>query len=157
TLTSMRKWAIGGAVLVAVVLAAIAVLHSQPVRTRLLAAVLAPLEEAGDGVRVESIDYHPQNPTADLSGATACTSASPSTPFFAAQAIHASLPWKSLFGSFVFQRVDLTAPRVTLIRDAEGRTNWPSNSTKPPDATPTRLSIKGARVSDLAFVWNDEQ
>jgi outer membrane protein assembly factor BamA/autotransporter translocation and assembly factor TamB len=156
-LKARRKWAIGGAALIAVALVAVAILHSPPVRNRLLATVIARLEQAGYVVRVDGIGYNLLTLTADLSGVSIATTTAPSKPFFAANAIHASLPWRSFFGSFAFDRVDLTAPRITLIRDAEGHTNWPASSTKPADAKPMRISIGQARVTDLVFAWSDEQ
>jgi outer membrane protein assembly factor BamA/autotransporter translocation and assembly factor TamB len=156
-LEARRKWAIGAAVLIAIALVAVAILHSPPVRNRLLATVIARLEQAGYVVGVDGIGYNLLTLTADLSGVSIATTTARSKPFFAANAIHASLPWRSLFGSFVFDRVDLTAPRVTLVRDAEGHVNWPASSTKPPDARPVRISIGQARVTDLIFVWDDEQ
>ena len=154
-MSTRRKLAIGGAAIAAIVLAAIAIVHSPPVRNRLLAIVTERLAQNGVVARIDGFSYNALTRTVHLSGVTLATPAAASTPFFSAKDIEAAFPAGALFGHLQLNRVELTAPRITLVRDGTGHTNWPAGSSEP--SKPLTLSIGRARVDNLVFAFTDEQ
>lgn len=151
-MTARRIAAISGAIIV-VALLAVAAFHSRPARARVLAAAIAWLARTGYVARVGAVDYNLLTLTVHLSDVTLATS---STPFFSAKEVHASFPSRILFGRIDIERVEIVAPRITLLRDADGRDNWTTGANQPATAPP-RIRIGRARVSDLVLIWNDEQ
>ena len=155
-LTRRRIAIIGGGV-VALALLAVVAIHSPPVRARVLRVLVSRLAESGYVVNAAGIDYNLATLTVHLSAVTLATSRAPSKPFFAAQEIDAVFPWGVLLGRVDVTRVEVVAPRVTLLRDADGRDNWTIETRRPSSAAPSSVRIGYARVSELLFVWADQQ
>jgi autotransporter translocation and assembly factor TamB len=151
-LTARRIAAISGAIIV-VALLAVATFHSRPVRARVLATAIAWLARTGYVARVGAIDYNLLTLTVHLSDVTLAAS---STPFFSAKEVHASFPSRIVFGRIDITRMEIVAPRITLLRDADGRDNWTTGANRPA-TTPPRIRIGRARISDLVLIWNDER
>jgi outer membrane protein assembly factor BamA/autotransporter translocation and assembly factor TamB len=150
-----RRWVAAGAAIATLVIVAIAALHSPPVRSRLLAIITARLVQNGVVARVDGLDYNLFTRTVHLSGVTLATPSAAATPFFSANDVRATFPLRTFFGHLEIQSLELESPRVTLLRDRDGRTNWPAGSNEP--AKPLSLAIGRARVGNLAFAWTDEQ
>jgi outer membrane protein assembly factor BamA/autotransporter translocation and assembly factor TamB len=154
--TKRRIAVIGGGV-IAVALLAVAAVHSPRARARVLGVLNSQLAQSGYVAGVGGIDYNLATLTVRLSDVTLATSRTPSKPFFAAKQIDASFPWGVLFGRVDVTRLEVLAPRITLLRDADGSDNWTTETTRPSSAAPSSVRIGYARVSHLVFIWTDEQ
>jgi outer membrane protein assembly factor BamA/autotransporter translocation and assembly factor TamB len=151
---SRRVRIIAGAVAVAVLV--VAVLHSPPVRLRVLRLLVSRVAAAGYVLQSDRIDYNLFTLTVRLDGVKLAIPGAVQTPFFAASQVSASLSWSIVAGRIALRDVEILSPVVTLHRDVLGRDNWTVASTSTSTPGFTALPIAHLRVAGLEAKWIDD-
>jgi hypothetical protein len=104
--------------------AAFAVLHTAPVRARMLALLEARLARIGIVATADALEYNLATRDVRVRGLRLAVASNP-RPFLTAGEVHAVLGWGVFAGRIDIDRLDLSHARVDLVRTADGRTNWP--------------------------------
>jgi translocation and assembly module TamA len=135
----------------------LAVLHTPPVRKRLLARVASRLEASGLVFHADRLDYDLTRLDVRLHGLTMATPGTANEPFLRAGEVHARFGWGVLLGHIDVDVLEIANPRVTLVRTAGGTVNWPSSQGQVGQAREVGPVGRAARVriSDLVVVWRD--
>jgi outer membrane protein insertion porin family len=109
-----------------VLLFALAVVHTAPVRALVLRRVVAVVRASyGIDVRAGSLSYNVLTLSADLQGAELASVDTPSEPFATADALGVTFGARTLIGDVKLRRVSLAAPRITITRHEDGTDNLP--------------------------------
>jgi outer membrane protein assembly factor BamA/autotransporter translocation and assembly factor TamB len=135
----------------------LAVLHTPPVRKRMLAWVASRLEASGLVFHADRLDYDLTRLDVRLHGLTMATPDTANEPFLRAGEVHARFGWAVLLGRIDVDVLEIANPRVTLVRTAGGTVNWPSSQGQVGQAREVGQVGRAARVriSDLVVVWRD--
>ncbi len=155
-LARRRPWltVLGGAAILGFI--ALALLQAPPVRARILAWLASRLEPSGIVLRADDLAYDLSRLAIRIRGLTLATPAAPAEPFLTANEVRAVFGWSVLAGKIDVRVLELTHLRVTLVRTADGTTNWPSEGREQPPGRPSYdLHFGRVRVPDLDIVWRD--
>jgi outer membrane protein assembly factor BamA/autotransporter translocation and assembly factor TamB len=134
----------------------VALLHSPPVRKRVLGLLTSRLAAAGYVLQADQIDYNLFTLTARLDGVKLAIPSAVQTPFLVANQITVSVPWSILTGRIALSSLEVVSPAVTLHRDASGRDNWTAGSGSGSPAGLVALPIGHLRIANLEVKWTDE-
>jgi len=158
TYSKAHRWRIVIAALIASVAIVAALIHTPPVRARVLSSVLSRLPAAGIEATIDGLDYNLFTLTVGLRSVTLSAVGS-DVPFFSADAIRVDLPWSLLAGTLAVQSLEVDRPRVAVVRGENGSLNLPEMAANDADADPQplgpvridRLAIRelDARYADL--------
>jgi outer membrane protein assembly factor BamA/autotransporter translocation and assembly factor TamB len=154
-LARRRPWltVLGGAAILGFV--SLALLQAPPVRARILAWVASRLEPSGIVLRADDLQYDLSRLEIRIRGLTLATPTAPAEPFLSANEVHAVFGWGVLAGRIDVRVFELTHPRVTLVRTADGTSNWPSEGGVQPPGRAYDIHFGRVRVPDLDIVWRD--
>jgi outer membrane protein assembly factor BamA/autotransporter translocation and assembly factor TamB len=153
----LYRLALAGLALAGVGLIAALLVHTAPVRARLL-GWLSETMRVRYGLRLEVAAFHYNFATRSIRlGGVQVTAAGPGTragtPLFYASSIEARLSWSVLRGRLALDTLELLEPRLALVQDAEGRWNWPSvagwapRAARPQVPPIGRLSVRSGSVA----------
>ena len=157
-----RRWlaAAGSALLFGLV--ALAVLHTPPVRARMLAWIASRLAAAGIVLQADQLDYSLARLDVRIRHLRLAASNRPSEPFLTAQEVRAVFGWRLLVGQIDVDRFEAAGLRIVLARNADSVLDLPAP--QPPSVrTPVQqhraplpeITFHRVRVSDLDVVWRD--
>ena len=150
-----RWWRIALAAAGICVVGAVTGLHLPFVRSRVLSLVADRLDQQGIHLEADRLGYNLLTLTVELDGVSvAARGVDP--PFLEIDAARINLPWSIVTGTLAAESVELTRPRLTLVRAADGSLNLPSTD---PDTSGGGLEgpihIGRLLVSDLAVSYDD--
>ena len=180
-----RKWSAVTAALAAAVLLLAALVHLAPVRARVLAAVAGRVRaQLGIDLAADRLDYNlltlsvrlvnvrltaatvrlKADTTDDAATNDAATGDAAAgdegetlPPFFEADAIAVDLPWSVIAGGLAIESIDVSRPRVTIVRDARGAFNLPVIPERDTSGPPLeRLPIGRLAIRDGEVTYLDE-
>lgn len=149
-----RRWLVRCAVVALLALIAVALTHAPPVRSRVLAFLLARLSRAGIVAHADRLDYNLARLEVHLDRVSLATPAATTTPFLTADHVHVVGDWRLLLGRFNIAVVELTHPRVVLTRTIDGASNWPAPQQRSATAPPA-IQVGRLNIPDLDLVWRD--
>src|SRR5437773_2564412 len=145
-------------------LVALAVLHTPPVRARMLAWTALRLGPAGLVLHADQLDYNLARLDVRLHHVTLATSRTPAEPFFSANEVHATFGWRLLAGRIDVTLFEAAHPRIVLTRTAESIRNWPGSGTVTQSGgeagggrrgSPYAIDIGCVHIPDLDIVCRD--
>ena len=123
-----ETWLVRIAVVALLALVGIAVLHTPPVRARVLGLVISRLARTGLVAQADRLDYNLAALVVRLHRVTLATPTARDTPFLTADDVHAALGWGILLGRINVTVFELAHPRIVLVRNSQGVANWPTSS-----------------------------
>jgi hypothetical protein len=151
-----RAVAVSAAVAAVVVLALLAVVHTPPVRSRALAWVARTLDTSfGLVLTADTFRYNLFTGGATLTNVRLAAKGHEAQPFFTAARVQADLPLAAYAGSLILDEVAVGGG-LEIVIDANGVSNLPGDDTdEEPPATPRSLALRGLRLTDFAFLYDD--
>jgi outer membrane protein assembly factor BamA/autotransporter translocation and assembly factor TamB len=154
----LRVLATATAVVVILGLALVALLHLPPVRSRALSWVVAELESRYDLLLTsDRLSYNLVSGGVTLTNVRLAARGFADQPFFTATRVHADVPLAAYAGRLILDDVAVEAGRLTIVTDAQGRSNLPERGEAPPPAEPGALALGGLHLHDFAFLYDDRQ
>ena len=150
-----RSWLAGIAVVALLALAGFAVLHAPPVRARALDLLISRLAQAGVVAHADRLDYNLATLDVRLHRVTLATPAVPDTPFLAADEVHATLGSGIVLGRVNITLLEVTHPRMVLVRNAQGVANWPASDTQSANSSFGFPGLGRVDIPDLDVAWRD--
>src|SRR6266581_1743389 len=145
-------------------LATLAVLHTPPVRARMLAWDASRLRPAGLVLHADQLDYNLARIDVRLHHLTLATSRTPAEPFFSADEVHVTFGWSVLAGRIDVTVFEAAHPRIVLVRTADSVRNWPGSGTGTQSSgqagegrrgSPYAITLGRVRIPDLDIVCRD--
>jgi outer membrane protein assembly complex protein YaeT len=158
-ITVWRVLAILAIAVVAMVVTAVLVLHTNPVQSRILRWSIEELERRFDlNLTADDLQYNLARRRVTLTNARLAAVGQHDNPFFAAKAVTVQLPWAVFRGTLRFDDIDVQDGRVFIYRDKNGVSNLPAaRRPRDPDAPPRRVDARGLTVRNLDFTYRDVQ
>ena len=145
--------------LVVLVVAAVLILHTNAVQSRLLVWSVQELERRFDlELAADDLQYNLARRRVTLANVRLAAKGNRERPFFAAKSVTVQLPWAAYRGRLRFDDINVEEGRVLVHRDRNGVSNLPSARTpRDPNAPPRRIDARGLTVRNLDFLYRDEQ
>jgi outer membrane protein assembly complex protein YaeT len=158
----VRVWrllAISTIAVVAIVITAVLVLHTNAVQSRLLNWSIAELERRFSlDLTADDLHYNLARRRVTLTNVRLAAIGNHDHPFFAAQSVTVQLPWVAYRGRLAFDDIAIDQGRVLIYRDKNGVSNLPrGGKPRDPNLPPRRIDVRGLTVSTLDFTYRDEQ
>jgi outer membrane protein assembly factor BamA/autotransporter translocation and assembly factor TamB len=146
--------AIAGLSVVGLLLLGALVVHTPPFRALVLRYVSDTAADAGVRIEAERLDYNLFTRRAGFGGLRV-SAVNDATPFFEAERIDISLPWRVLKGELAIDEIRIGRGTVAVLSRADGTTNLPASSD---EAMGERDALQLGRVlaPDLAFEYRNE-
>ena len=137
----------------------VGVAHTPFVRARVLSWLVTRLRtDAGLRADVDRLDYNLLTLSATLNNVTIAAEGK-DIPFLRADAIHVNLPWSVVRGRVRVQSLDITRPRLAVVRRATGALNLPGTGGAPRDGARSGaigpIEIGRLVVRDLELSYTD--
>lgn len=147
------------AAVAALLMLLLTVIHLPPARARALAWVITALESrTGLHLSAERLSYNLLTGGVSLTNVRLTARDTPDAPFLTAARVTADVPLAAYTGRLILDDVSLTDARIVMSIDENGRSNLPrSSSTAPPPDVPRRLDLRGLRLSNVTFLYDDRQ
>jgi outer membrane protein assembly complex protein YaeT len=157
--TVWRVLAISTIAVVAIVLAAVLVLHTNAIQSRLLNWSIAELERRFDlDLTADDLHYNLARRRVTLTNVRLAAKGRRDLPFFAANTVTVQLPWVVFRGRLQFDDIVIDEGRVLIHRDTNGVSNLPPSRTRrDPNAPPRKIDARGLTVRNLQFAYRDLQ
>jgi outer membrane protein assembly complex protein YaeT len=145
--------------LLAVIVIALLVLHTNPVQGRILDWSIRELERRFSlDLTADDLHFNLAARRVTLTNVRLAAVGHRDNPFFSAQAVTVRLPWAAYRGRLRFEEVEIQTGSVTITRDANGVSNLPpGRGTRDPNAPPRRIDIRGLDIRQLDFFYRDLQ
>jgi outer membrane protein assembly complex protein YaeT len=145
--------------LVVLVVAAVLLLHTDAVQSRILAWSVVELERRFDlDLTADDLHYNLLTRSVTMTNVRLAAKGQHDRPFFAANVVTVQLPWAAYRGQLRFDDIHVQEGRVLVHRDAHGVSNLPgSGSPRDPSLPPRRVDARGLTVRNLEFMYRDEQ
>ena len=145
-----RVLAISTIAVVAILVAALLILHTNPVQSRLLNWSIAELERRFDlKLSADNLHYNLARRRVTLTNVKLAALGHLDQPFFSANAITVQLPWAAYRGRLRFDDIAVDQGRVNVYRDATGVSNLPpGRGRRDPNAPPRRIDARGLTVRE---------
>ncbi len=138
--SKLRKIRVLMAAAAGVLLVALAVVHTAPVRALVLRRVVAAVRASyGIEARAGSFSYNVLTLSAELRDVALASVDTPSEPFATADALGVAFGPRTLIGDVQLRRVSLAVPRLTITRNADDTDNVPRVSRARSDGQSFRL------------------
>ncbi|MDE3154330.1 MAG: translocation/assembly module TamB domain-containing protein [Acidobacteriota bacterium] len=151
-----RAIAVGAAGVLAVLALLVGSAHLPFVRARVLNLVLQKIDGYGVVAQADGLDYNLLRLDFRLRGVRLAAPGHTGDPFFTADEIHVDLPWSVVTGPIHLQAIDVTHPRITIVRTAAG-SNLPSTvSPGGGGGTLSSLPVDRLSIQDLQASVRDE-
>ncbi|HXG87285.1 MAG TPA: translocation/assembly module TamB domain-containing protein [Vicinamibacterales bacterium] len=155
----MRVLAISAIVVVTLIVAAVLLVHTNPVQSRLLGWSITELEKRFDlNLSADDLSYNLAARKVVMTNVRLAAVGHQDNPFFAAQTVTVQLPWAAYRGMLRFDEVHIAGGLVTITRDASGKSNLPpGRGQRDPNAPPRKVDLRALFVNSLDFVYRDIQ
>jgi outer membrane protein assembly complex protein YaeT len=148
--------AITAVALLAIVVIALLVLHTNPVQARILDWSIAELERRFDlDLVADDLHYNLAARRVTLTGVRLAAVGHHDAPFFSAANVTVKLPWAAYRGSLRFDEVIIDRGDVTITRDVHGVSNLPPGRARDPNAPTRRIDIRALTIHSLDFAYRD--
>jgi outer membrane protein assembly complex protein YaeT len=158
-ITVWRVLAISAIAVVAMIVTAVLVLHTNTVQSRILQWSIEELERRFDlDLTADDLHYNLARRRVTLTNVRLAAVGHHDDPFFAAKAVTVQLPWAVFRGTLRFDDIDVQDGRVFIYRDKNGVSNLPAaGRPRDPNAPPRRVDARGLTVRNLDFTYRDVQ
>jgi outer membrane protein assembly complex protein YaeT len=145
--------------LVVLVVAAVLVLHTNPVQSRILAWSIDELQRRFDlDLSADDLHFNLVTRRVTMTNVRLAAEGHHDRPFFAADTVIVQLPWAAYRGQLRFDDIEVQEGRVLVHRDAHGVSNLPAaRRPRDPDAPPRRIDARALTVRNLEFMYRDER
>ncbi|MBA3269527.1 MAG: hypothetical protein H0T71_03380, partial [Acidobacteria bacterium] len=156
----MTRWlAISAMAVMAMVVFAILLLHTNPIQSRILRWSVEELERRFDlDLIADDLQYNLAARRVTMTNVRLAAVGHRDNPFFTATTLTVQLPWAAYRGRLVFDAIDIERGSVTITRDAQGTSNLPpTRNTRDPNAPTRRIDIRGLIIRNLDFLYRDYQ
>ena len=153
----MKRLGLLAAAAVALVVVFVLVVHTPPFRRLVLRYVIAEVQRRY-AMRIDAarLDYNLAALTLGLADVRLAADRTPSTPFFEADYVGVALPSRVLIGTIAFDEISVTAGRIHLVRDRDGRMNLPESS-ETPSGEPAAFDLRRLSAPRLVIDFTDAQ
>ncbi|MGH7507561.1 MAG: hypothetical protein ACRELX_18050, partial [Longimicrobiales bacterium] len=153
----LRLLALAAIAVVALIAIGLLVLHTNPVQARILDWSIRELEQRFDlDLTASDLRYNLAARRVTMTDVRLAAVGHSDNPFFTSDAVTVQLPWAAYRGRLRFDNVSIDAGRVTIVRDAQGRSNLPpGRGRRDPNAPPRHIDIRGLDIGNLDFVYRD--
>jgi outer membrane protein assembly complex protein YaeT len=154
-----RLLAISTIAVVALVITAVLVLHTNAVQSRVLNWSIRELERRFNlDLTADDLHYNLATRRVTLSNVRLAAIGKHDDPFFAATSVTVQLPWVIFRGRLVFDDIAIDEGVVFIHRDKSGVSNLPrGGKPRDPNLPPRRIDARGLTISTLDFTYRDEQ
>jgi outer membrane protein insertion porin family len=155
----MRLLARTAIAVLAIVVAAVLVLHTNPVQSRVLNWSIGELERRFDlDLVADDLHYNLAARRVTMTNVRLAAVGQHDNPFFSADRVTVQLPWAVFRGRLQFDEIGVERGSVTIARDENGISNLPpARGTRDPNAPPRRFDIRGLTIRQLDFAYLDAQ
>ena len=156
---AFRLLVIATIAVLAIVVVAVLVLHTNPVQARILNWSIEELERRFSlDLTADDLHYNLAARRVTMTNVRLAAVGHHDNPFFTARTVTVKLPWAAYRGQLRFDAVDIDSGSVTIARDAHGVSNLPpGRGTRNPDAPARHIDIRGLMIRNLDFVYRDAQ
>ena len=154
-----RVLAISTIAVVALLVVAVLILHTNTVQSRLLMWSVGELERRFNlDLTADDLHYNLVRRRVTLTNVRLAAKGHHEQPFFGANRVVVQLPWVVFRGRLQFDDVAIDEGRVLVYRDKNGVSNLPASRTRrDPNAPPRRIDVRGLTVRNLDFAYRDLQ
>ncbi len=154
-----RVLAISTIAVVALLAAAVLMIHTNSVQSRILLWSVGELERRFDlDLTADDLHYNLLRRRVTLTNVRLAAKGHHEQPFFGANQVVVQLPWVVFRGRLQFDDVAVDEGRVLVYRDQNGVSNLPASRTRrDPNAPPRRIDVRGLTVRNLDFAYRDLQ
>jgi len=154
-----RVLAIGAAVVAVPGLLLVGLIHTPPARSRVLSWAIGQLESRFDLLLTgDRLSYNLLTGSVTLTNVRLAARRTPDRPFFTASRVDADVPLAAYAGRLILDDVAVQGGRVTIAVSEDGVSNLPGGgSDTPPPADPRSLAIRGLRLDDFAFLYDNRE
>ncbi len=141
----------------ALIVVAVALLHTNPIQARVLAWSIRTLEQRFDlDLLADNLHYNLPARRVTLTNVKLAAKGHHDNPFFTAEAVNVKLPWAAYAGRLRFDEVGVERGSVTITRDVNGVSNLPpGRGRRDPNAPPRKIDVRGLRTRGLDFAYRD--
>lgn len=154
-----RILAISTIAVVALVITALLVLHTNAVQSRVLGWSIRELERRFSlDLTADDLHYNLALRRVTLTNVKLAAAGRHDDPFFSARSVTVQLPWVVFRGRLVFDDIAIDQGVVNIHRDRQGVSNLPrGGKPRDPNLPARRIDARGLTINTLDFTYRDQQ